>query len=96
MPAHMTFVRVIDVRVDSSLKDVLEVFRFGMLSISQPGEMDILEGRAVWQAIQRENFMYSEDAALHVTQIEQTCVQLTNSRSAPVNRRSRHNAYICA
>lgn len=47
MPAHMTFVRVIDVRVDSSLKDVLESFRFGMLSIGQASEVDVLECRAV-------------------------------------------------
>lgn len=63
----MAFVRVVDVRVDPSLKDVLESLRFGMLSIGQAGEMDILEGRAVRQTIQRETFMYSEDAALHVT-----------------------------
>jgi hypothetical protein len=47
VPAHMAFVRVIDVRVDSSLEDVLESFRFGMLSICQAGEVDVLEGRAV-------------------------------------------------
>jgi hypothetical protein len=53
----MTFVRVIDVRVDSSLKDVLESFRFGMLSIGQSGEVDILESRAVRQFIQRKTSM---------------------------------------
>jgi hypothetical protein len=47
VPAHMTFVRIVDVRVDSSLEDVLESFRFGMLSIGQAGEVDVLEGRAV-------------------------------------------------
>lgn len=68
-------------RIDTSLKDVLEVFWLRVLPIEQASEMDVLEGGTTRQHGQPMRAILEQETPSHVAEIEQACGHRERRRS---------------
>jgi hypothetical protein len=46
----MTLIRIINVRVDTTLEDILEMFWLGVFAVCQTSKMDVKEGGTVMRS----------------------------------------------
>jgi uncharacterized protein YaeQ len=62
MTTHVNLGRVIDIRVDTPLKDRLELLRLGVLAVGQASEVDIEERGTCTSASRLLIFTYGQRA----------------------------------